>query len=596
MMYYRILVMILVYCSYNGAVCKDVGNEHRDEGLIVHLSRTQSGVLKLAVDQTSKEFSLKTSYGSILAKSLSDVNFASKNIFESLVQADGPSKTGEWPSSPASSASSETKFSLHSNLVKTITKPSSIVSENFASHSAKSSGSIYQVNTFESRSTVSQNKRTLNLENLPAVKPSQSSAVTLYSSLFTRRNLTMSNGSSSNMLSTSMLPLQTQSSVHNMANTSTFATSSTSPLTSLSGTVQSTFVSLSPVSSAYNPSSMYMSPVPSRNCSTYTVCSWGTMVTAAVGSSFLPTPLSSTAMSQSLTISPDLDSTSVAITTFISVIPSSAWAPIVTPSYSVVSNQSDIQPIAKEGCDVVLDGLATVMGKMTSCIISSLRPLQICEKCTHLHSDLKRYQLLISKADGCNQKLIMEYNAQYQAIPKIFKIQYDMWRNFECEKCYKERTDSDPKAPWIPKEEFIKTKSLVKEMMVCFANYSNEEIDLPFPVMLNVTEESNGTSWKTKENLCSNCRHAYKKLKKYMKSIHFEGSAEKRWCADMVYAFNETRRLWGKFCLSPDEDQEPIIALTCFFCFLPVVFYVGTKLHSDVKERKNESRVNYESD
>lgn len=33
-----------------------------------------------------------------------------------------------------------------------------------------------------------------------------------------------------------------------------------------------------------------------------------------------------------------------------------------------------------------------------------------------------------------------------------------------------------------------------------------------------------------------------------------------------------------------------IIALTCFFCFLPVVFYVGAKLHSDVKERKSEYR------
>ena len=45
-----------------------------------------------------------------------------------------------------------------------------------------------------------------------------------------------------------------------------------------------------------------------------------------------------------------------------------------------------------------------------------------------------------------------------------------------CLECYKERTDSDPKAPWIPKEEFIKTESLVREMMVCFANYSNEEV------------------------------------------------------------------------------------------------------------------------
>ena len=41
------------------------------------------------------------------------------------------------------------------------------------------------------------------------------------------------------------------------------------------------------------------------------------------------------------------------------------------------------------------------------------------------------------------------------------------------------------------------------------------------------------------------------------------------------------------------KDSESIIALTCFFCFIPVIFYIGTKLHSDVKERKNGKSVNY---
>ena len=40
------------------------------------------------------------------------------------------------------------------------------------------------------------------------------------------------------------------------------------------------------------------------------------------------------------------------------------------------------------------------------------------------------------------------------------------------------------------------------------------------------------------------------------------------------------------------KNSESIIALTCFFCFIPVIFYIGTKLHSDVKERKNGKSVN----
>lgn len=61
------------------------------------------------------------------------------------------------------------------------------------------------------------------------------------------------------------------------------------------------------------------------------------------------------------------------------------------------------------------------------------------------------------------------------------------------------------------------------------------QIPLPYPVMLNVSDNVNGTSWKLGNKMCTECKSLYTKLKKYMKSIHFEGSAEKRWCADMVY-------------------------------------------------------------
>jgi len=264
---------------------------------------------------------------------------------------------------------------------------------------------------------------------------------------------------------------------------------------------------------------------------------------------------------------------------------SSTWE--LNVSASVVSNQSDIKPIARKGCYVILDGLAKAMGQMTVCLIEHLRPIEVCAKCTKFHSNLRKFENLIYNTKNCEKELILDYNAQYQAVRKMYKVQYDMWQDFECEKCYKGRSDTNPSAPWVPREEFLRSEALIKDIMVCFANYSQSEIVLPYPVMLNMSNDINRTSTNAARMICTKCRNIYEKLKSYMRSIHIEGSAEKRWCADMVYGFNETRRVWGEFCITHNEDRESIIALTCFFCFLPVVFYIGTKLHSDVKERKN---------
>ena len=53
--------------------------------------------------------------------------------------------------------------------------------------------------------------------------------------------------------------------------------------------------------------------------------------------------------------------------------------------------------------------------------------------------------------------------------------------------------------------------------------------------MLNMSNDINRTSTNAARMICTKCRNIYEKLKSYMRSIHIEGSAEKRWCADMVY-------------------------------------------------------------
>lgn len=57
----------------------------------------------------------------------------------------------------------------------------------------------------------------------------------------------------------------------------------------------------------------------------------------------------------------------------------------------------------------------------------------------------------------------------------------------------------------------------------------------------------------------------------------------------VTFQVNETRHRWSNDfkCGKKEKDLESVIALTCFFCFLPIVFYVGAKLHADVRERKS---------
>lgn len=182
---------------------------------------------------------------------------------------------------------------------------------------------------------------------------------------------------------------------------------------------------------------------------TVTVCPWDTMYTAAVmassdvtsshgmvsshgkmssfeGNSTLKTALSSR-MSQSVSLSPS----SAILSSSSSVAPS--WTVYPSVSSSVVTNASDILPIATKGCNVILQGLAQVMGQMTACLIENLRPIEVCGKCTKFHSLLREYEALIHNTDDCDKKLILDYNAQYQAITKMYRVQYDMWQDFECE-------------------------------------------------------------------------------------------------------------------------------------------------------------------
>jgi len=249
------------------------------------------------------------------------------------------------------------------------------------------------------------------------------------------------------------------------------------------------------------------------------------------------------------------------------VIPISSGIPIIPPI---------------DQCDVVITEFANAMTNFTQCVFLNFHPMRVCKNCFKVYDALVVQHRNISHTSKCYDALITDYNVQYQIVPRMYQSLLDTWSSLDCEKCY------DRDSPDILSKDFLKFLRLHNETRSCFYNFST-------------TPPANATHPNSTTNLvCLNCKEQYQSIQNnfpYYKDDVGDESVT-NWCADINAAVNETRHLWSEtyHCGRVERDLESIIALTIFFCFLPVIFYIGAKLHSDVKERKNANRNNYDSD
>ncbi|XP_072218266.1 osteopetrosis-associated transmembrane protein 1 isoform X2 [Leuresthes tenuis] len=84
--------------------------------------------------------------------------------------------------------------------------------------------------------------------------------------------------------------------------------------------------------------------------------------------------------------------------------------------------------------------------------------------------------------------------------------------------------------------------------------------------------------------LCKNCKSIYRALNEL-----YSGMEENQTlCIDIEDAMNMTRRLWSRNfgCSFPREETVPVIAVSSFMLFLPIIFYLSSFLHSEQKKRK----------
>lgn len=93
--------------------------------------------------------------------------------------------------------------------------------------------------------------------------------------------------------------------------------------------------------------------------------------------------------------------------------------------------------------------------------------------------------------------------------------------------------------------------------------------------------------------MCKNCNGTYKKLNDLYNKLQRlnrhgdESGHSAHLCIDVEDAMNITRKLWSRTfnCSVPCSDTVPVIAVSSFILFLPVVFYLSSFLHSKQKKR-----------
>uniref|UniRef100_A0A8C0KZF7 Osteoclastosis associated transmembrane protein 1 n=1 Tax=Canis lupus dingo TaxID=286419 RepID=A0A8C0KZF7_CANLU len=222
----------------------------------------------------------------------------------------------------------------------------------------------------------------------------------------------------------------------------------------------------------------------------------------------------------------------------------------------------DLDPECRE---LLLD-FARSSAELTGCLVRSARPVRLCQTCYPLFQQVAGKMDNISRAVGntseshsCARSLLMADRMQIVVI--LSEFFNSTWQKANCANCLTNKSEELSNSTLY----FL---SLFNHTLTCFEHNLQE--------------------------VCKNCREAYKTLSnlynEMQKMNELENKAESgtHLCIDVEDAMNITRKLWSRTfnCSVPCSDTVPVIAVSVFILFLPVVFYLSSFLHSEQKKRK----------
>lgn len=244
----------------------------------------------------------------------------------------------------------------------------------------------------------------------------------------------------------------------------------------------------------------------------------------------------------------------------------SVWAEQLSlsllPPYSV-SPDHQVDPNV---CTQLLHEFANNSAELSNCLASMAWPVRVCQHCYKEYAQLKATMDKIgspiqnTSTVSCATTLLR--SDRVHVIVALNDFFDEVWTDSNCASCLE--------------KNYTAVLSSTADFMTLFDNLTQCFNSSKEPVAL----EQHGNISK----VCQFCNAGYKSLNEmYTKLEH-----DKHLCIDLEDAMNSTRSLWsGVFnCTVPCTDTVPVIAVSAFILFLPVVFYLSSFLHSEQKKRK----------
>ncbi|KAI3364267.1 hypothetical protein L3Q82_011067 [Scortum barcoo] len=191
-----------------------------------------------------------------------------------------------------------------------------------------------------------------------------------------------------------------------------------------------------------------------------------------------------------------------------------------------------------------------------NCLVPAARPVKVCQNCFSSYSSLQDIYTNISSDQmgpgnvSCRDSLLR--SDRLMLVFLLYSSLEDVWKISNCDNCIAKGF-----------------QSLTNDTLYYMANLNQ-----------TLTCFEKGTIQK----LCKNCKSTYKDLNE----LYGRMERNQTMCIDIEDAMNMTRKLWSKqfSCSFPREETVPVIAVSSFMLFLPIIFYLSSFLHSEQKKRK----------
>ncbi|XP_039980393.1 osteopetrosis-associated transmembrane protein 1 [Xiphias gladius] len=194
-----------------------------------------------------------------------------------------------------------------------------------------------------------------------------------------------------------------------------------------------------------------------------------------------------------------------------------------------------------------------------NCLVPAARPVKVCQRCFASYGSLMDIYANISSDQmgpanvSCRDSLLR--SDRLMLVFLLYSNLKDIWSQSGCNYCITKGFQSLTNDTLY----FIST---LNQTLTCFEKY----------------QQGNHTE------LCKNCKSTYRSLNELYSRMEKNHTL----CIDTEDAMNMTRKLWSKNfnCSFPREETVPVIAVSSFMLFLPIIFYLSSFLHSEQKKRK----------